>query len=87
MASTRDFGDSDKKSSPLSSDHDVEQGSFSDEKRGSLTGRKSSVVESIVAADLLDERYNTTQRGLKSRHAQMIALGTLILSLRSLNIS
>jgi amino acid transporter len=44
----------------------------------SLTGRKSSVAESIIAADLLDERYATTQRGLKSRHAQMIALGGTI---------
>ncbi|KAH0835996.1 putative proline-specific permease put4 [Fonsecaea pedrosoi] len=44
----------------------------------SLTGRKSSVVESIIAADLLDERYATTHRGLKSRHAQMIALGGTI---------
>ena len=39
------------------------------------TSRKASVAASIVAADLLDERYNTTHRGLKSRHAQMIALG------------
>ena len=44
----------------------------------SLTGRKSSVVKTIVAADLLDDRYATTQRGLKSRHAQMIALGGTI---------
>ena len=44
----------------------------------SLTGRKSSVAESIIAADLLDDRYETTQRGLKSRHAQMIALGGTI---------
>ena len=44
----------------------------------SITGRQSSVAESIIAADLLDERYATTQRGLKSRHAQMIALGGTI---------
>lgn len=50
---------------------------FADRKH-SLTGRRASVVESIVAADLLDERYATTQRGLKSRHAQMIALGGTI---------
>ncbi|KAL2413512.1 putative proline-specific permease put4 [Exophiala dermatitidis] len=43
--------------------------------RHSLTGRKSSVVESVIAAELLDDRFRTTQRGLKSRHAQMIALG------------
>lgn len=41
-------------------------------------GRQTSVVESIVAADLLDERFETTHRGLKSRHAQMIALGGTI---------
>lgn len=35
----------------------------------------TSRAESIVAATLHDERYDTTQRGLKSRHAQMIALG------------
>lgn len=48
------------------------------ERRPSATGRKASIPESIVAADLLDERYATTQRGLKSRHAQMIALGGTI---------
>lgn len=47
-------------------------------RKHSITGRKSSVAESIIAADLLDERYNITQRGLKSRHAQMIALGGTI---------
>jgi amino acid permease len=50
---------------------DAEKG----ERKFSMTGRKSSVAESIIAADLLDNRYATTQRGLKSRHAQMIALG------------
>ena len=44
----------------------------------SINDRKSSVAASIIAADLLDERYATTQRGLKSRHAQMIALGGTI---------
>ncbi len=48
------------------------------DRKHSLTGRKASVAESIVAADLLDERFNITQRGLKSRHAQMIALGGTI---------
>lgn len=40
--------------------------------------RKGSIAESVIAADLLDERYRITQRGLKSRHAQMIALGGTI---------
>jgi amino acid permease len=44
----------------------------------SLNDRKSSIAASIVAADLLDQRFATTQRGLKSRHAQMIALGGTI---------
>ena len=55
---------------------EVRQGSV--DRKFSLTGRKSSVAETIVAADLLDDRYATTQRGLKSRHAQMIALGGTI---------
>jgi amino acid permease len=41
----------------------------------SLNDRKRSAAASIVATDLLDDRFATTQRGLKSRHAQMIALG------------
>ncbi|KKY13729.1 putative proline permease [Phaeomoniella chlamydospora] len=40
--------------------------------------RRVSLTESVIAADLLDERYLKTQRGLKSRHAQMIALGGTI---------
>ncbi|KAI4949966.1 hypothetical protein J4E86_007921 [Alternaria arbusti] len=41
--------------------------------------RKSSAVDpEIVAGEIFDERYETTQRGLKSRHAQMIALGGTI---------
>ena len=31
-----------------------------------------------IAGDVFDESYGTTQRGLKSRHAQMIALGGTI---------
>ena len=37
--------------------------------------RKASVggnVETLVASDLLDDRFSQTQRGLKSRHAQVI---------------
>ncbi|KAL6709628.1 hypothetical protein ACN47E_001056 [Coniothyrium glycines] len=41
--------------------------------------RKSSAVDpEILAGEIFDERYETTQRGLKSRHAQMIALGGTI---------
>ncbi|KAF2810227.1 histidine permease [Mytilinidion resinicola] len=43
------------------------------------TRRKSSVVNpEILAGEIFDERFESTQRGLKSRHAQMIALGGTI---------
>jgi hypothetical protein len=50
-------------------DHDdtgIKQGS---DRKLSLNDRKTSIAASIVAADLLDKRFATTQRGLKSRHA------------------
>jgi amino acid permease len=78
MSKAKDFVDPEKNISPPSSYQDVEHGTITDTRKHSLTGRKSSVAESIIAADLLDERYATTQRGLKSRHAQMIALGGTI---------
>ena len=38
--------------------------------------RKSSVVDpEILNGEIYDERFQSTKRGLKSRHAQMIALG------------
>ncbi|KAK3085197.1 hypothetical protein LTR53_020070, partial [Teratosphaeriaceae sp. CCFEE 6253] len=38
--------------------------------------RKSSVVTpEILTGEIYDTRYESTKRGLKSRHAQMIALG------------
>ena len=43
-----------------------------------FAARHESVSAQIIAADLLDDRYAPTQRGLKSRHAQMIALGGTI---------
>jgi hypothetical protein len=69
MADEKGFED--KKVSPSTSDHDVEHGVLVDDK-GRSHRRRSTVVETIVAADLLDDRYEITQRGLKSRHAQMI---------------
>ena len=44
------------------------------------TGRRrsSTVNAEVLEADIFDERYEKTQRGLKSRHAQMIALGGTI---------
>jgi amino acid permease len=74
MSSSPDYSDPEKGIEPTKSRHSVDASG----RKQSLTGRKASVVESIVAADLLDERYSTTQRGLKSRHAQMIALGGTI---------
>ncbi|OAL06471.1 histidine permease [Phaeosphaeriaceae sp. SRC1lsM3a] len=45
----------------------------------SASRRKSSAVNpEILAGEIFDERYETTKRGLKSRHAQMIALGGTI---------
>ncbi|KAF2224111.1 histidine permease [Elsinoe ampelina] len=41
--------------------------------------RKGSLVNpDVLTGDLYDDRYNSTQRGLKSRHCQMIALGGTI---------
>ena len=63
----------------ISSQPDIEAGEVKDAShRVSAIGRKSSVAGSIIAADLLDDRYAITKRGLKSRHAQMIALGGTI---------
>jgi amino acid transporter len=36
---------------------------------------KGQVVRALVEADYLDDRYETTKRGLKNRHVQLIALG------------
>ncbi|KAI9376429.1 amino acid permease/ SLC12A domain-containing protein [Aspergillus egyptiacus] len=41
-------------------------------------GSKAGTLQAMVEADLLDERYNVTQRGLKTRHVQLIALGGAI---------
>ena len=46
------------------------------EEKGNSIRRKSSAVNAeILAGEMYDERYGGTKRGLKSRHAQMIALG------------
>lgn len=39
---------------------------------------KGHAVRTLVEADLLDDRYETTQRGLKNRHVQLMALGGTI---------
>ncbi|KAF2684846.1 histidine permease [Lentithecium fluviatile CBS 122367] len=49
------------------------------EAKVSATRRRSSAIDpEVLRGELFDERYETTQRGLKSRHAQMIALGGTI---------
>ncbi|EON64971.1 hypothetical protein W97_04206 [Coniosporium apollinis CBS 100218] len=50
-----------------------------DRKASGQGRRKSSAVNpEILAGEIFDERFEKTQRGLKSRHAQMIALGGTI---------
>jgi yeast amino acid transporter len=62
-----------------SSQDDVEQGQIAESRYPTAAnGHKNSLAGSVIAGDLLDERYATTKRGLKSRHAQMIALGGTI---------
>ncbi|KAL4919040.1 amino acid permease/ SLC12A domain-containing protein [Aspergillus aurantiobrunneus] len=39
---------------------------------------KTGTMQAMVQADLLDERYQNTQRGLKNRHVQLMALGGTI---------
>lgn len=39
---------------------------------------KGKIDRTLVEADLLDDRYATTQRGLKNRYVQLMALGGTI---------
>ncbi|PSN65550.1 histidine permease [Corynespora cassiicola Philippines] len=49
------------------------------EAKQSTSRRRSSAVNpEVLAGEIFDDRYERTQRGLKSRHAQMIALGGTI---------
>ena len=67
------FSTDPEKSAPLSGSP-AKKHSISRDRRASAAGN----IETIFAADLLDDRFKQTQRGLKSRHAQMIALGGTI---------
>ncbi|KAF2658263.1 hypothetical protein K491DRAFT_676514 [Lophiostoma macrostomum CBS 122681] len=60
--------------------HDGEKGNYGvEDQRHSSSGRRGSAVNpEVLAGEIFDERYERTQRGLKSRHAQMIALGGTI---------
>ncbi|EME85115.1 uncharacterized protein MYCFIDRAFT_60039 [Pseudocercospora fijiensis CIRAD86] len=71
------------------SGHEVEKGpiSISDHHLGytkssnedGAVRRRSSVINpEVLTGEIFDDRYESTQRGLKSRHAQMIALGGTI---------
>ncbi|KAL5333075.1 amino acid permease/ SLC12A domain-containing protein [Aspergillus crustosus] len=51
-------------------DHDPEHG------HAPLKG--ANPMQAMIEADLLDERYQNTQRGLKTRHVQLMALGGTI---------
>lgn len=74
-----------KTNSPTMADHGIaEQGlpdydkypSNTAEKVSSNEQRKGSIVNpEVLSGQLYDVRFESTQRGLKSRHAQMIALG------------
>jgi amino acid permease len=51
---------------------------FIDEKGEAYVRRRSSVVNAdVLTGQIYDTDYESTKRGLKSRHAQMIALGML----------
>ncbi|KAF1954023.1 histidine permease [Byssothecium circinans] len=56
----------------------VDTGVHGDEKRSTGRRRSSAVAPEVLAGEIFDDRYETTKRGLKSRHAQMIALGGTI---------
>lgn len=56
----------------------VAQASSDDVSSEGPRAQRGSVHEIMMNTDLNDTRYEQTQRGLKSRHAQMIALGGTI---------
>lgn len=64
MADAKDYADAEKGAGPQ----------IDESYRDSEHPRQASVV----AASLIDDRFGITKRGLKSRHAQMIALGGTI---------
>jgi amino acid permease len=57
---------------------DTAKAPTSRESDGNELARSETRSEGILVEGLLDDRYNTTKRGLQSRHAQMIALGGTI---------
>lgn len=58
---------------------DLEKPPYEDRKGSIVSQRKGSIVDhELLQGDIFDERFEKTHRGLKSRHAQMIALGGTI---------
>jgi hypothetical protein len=57
----------DKKQQPLS-EKDVDYDVSGDRRLSAGAGRKNSVTPEVIAGELFDERYERTQRGLKSRY-------------------
>lgn len=66
---TAPFPINDPEKNPHTSSDDAGEGTFV---------QRASVHSIMMDAELNDARYRTTQRGLQSRHAQMIALGGTI---------
>lgn len=57
---------------PIHSYEDMKSPEYISEEKGAKYGK---VDAQVVLGEVYDEQYGGTQRGLKSRHAQMIALG------------
>lgn len=72
----KDFGDTERNDQYV-----TEKGTIDPEKnagKAKLPSMDLGRSGSVVVAELDDPRYGQTQRGLKSRHAQMIAIGGTI---------
>jgi len=57
----------DKKQEPLS-EKGVEYDVTNNHRSSIGAGRKNSVTPEVIAGEIFDERYERTQRGLKSRY-------------------
>ncbi|EEA25743.1 hypothetical protein TMatcc_006025 [Talaromyces marneffei ATCC 18224] len=64
--------------SPLDTHNTEPTPSYTNVSTTTMSDEKRNTVRALVEADLLDERYAQTQRGLSSRHVQMMALGGTI---------
>ncbi|KAL3479697.1 amino acid permease/ SLC12A domain-containing protein [Aspergillus californicus] len=57
---------------------DISHDATTDPEQGLHPQKPSNTLQALVEADLLDPRYTVTQRGLKNRHVQLMALGGTI---------